>query len=82
MARKPKANYRPKAGGVGMGMNGNCACGMHMCGKCAPITLLFGILFLVAGFGLWNGHPDWFNGWTLVGVFLAALGASAMFMKD
>lgn len=65
-----------------MGMNGNCSCGMHLCGKCAPLTALFGILFLVAGLGLWSGAPMWFNGWTLVGVFLAFLGLGSLFMKS
>jgi hypothetical protein len=55
---------------------------MHLCGKCAPLTALFGILFLVAGLGLWSGAPMWFNGWTLVGVFLAFLGLGSLFMKS
>ncbi len=33
------------------------SCGMGLCGKCSPIVAVFGVLFLVAGFGLWGGHP-------------------------
>ncbi len=36
--------------------------------------LLFGILFLIAGLGLWGGAPAWWNGWTLIGAFLLVWG--------
>lgn len=60
--------------------DGMCACGMHLCGKCAPMTLIFGILFLVAGLNLWTGAPAWFNGWSIVGLFLFLWGLMS-FMK-
>ncbi len=55
-------------------------CSMHICGKCAPMILVFGILFLIGGFGLWTGAPAWFNFETIVGVFLALWGLIAMTM--
>lgn len=64
-----------------MGKDDSCMCGMHLCGKCAPWQVIFGILFLVAGFGLWGSAPAWFNGWTLIGVYLALWGVSAYVMK-
>lgn len=51
-------------------------CGMQVCGKCATVNLIFGILFLIAGFGMWSGAPAWWNGWTLIGLFLALWGLS------
>ena len=56
-------------------------CGMHPCGKCAISVLVFGILFLIAGFNLWAAAPAWFNGWTLLGVFMALWGLMGMMMK-
>ena len=56
-----------------------CACGMHLCGQCAPLILIFGILFLVAGLNLWNPGA-WFNGWSLLGAFFALWGLWS-FMK-
>ncbi len=65
-----------------MGDEGHvCACGMHLCKKCSPVILLFGLLFLVAGFGLWAGAPMWWNGWTLIGVFMLLWGIMAFVMK-
>ena len=60
---------------------GGCVCGMHLCGKCAPVNLLFGLVFLVLGLGLWAAAPAWFNPWTIVGVYLALWGLTSMFMK-
>ena len=57
-------------------------CGMHLCGKCSNVVLLFGVLFLVAGFDLWRGAPAWWNGWTLAGAFLLLWGLSPMLMKN
>lgn len=56
-------------------------CSMHICGKCAPMMLVFGILFLIAGFNLWTSAPYWFNFNTIIGVFLAIWGLAAMMMK-
>ncbi len=59
-----------------MGKDSNmCACGMHLCGQCSMMVALFGILFLVAGLGLYVA--PWFNGWTLLGAFLALWGIGA-----
>ncbi len=54
-----------------------CVCGLHLCGKCAMLTGLFGILFLLAGFG---ALPAMINGWVLVGVYLLLLGIGPMVM--
>ena len=54
---------------------------MHMCGKCAISVLVFGILFLIAGFNLWAGAPVWFNGWSIVGIYIGLWGLMGMMMK-
>ena len=59
-------------------MESVCACGMHLCGKCSPLILLFGILFLVEGLGFFTA--SWFNFTTIFGAFFALWGLSA-FMK-
>ncbi|MBI5177603.1 hypothetical protein HY995_05985 [Candidatus Micrarchaeota archaeon] len=56
--------------------SGMCACGMHACGKCAPMIAVFGLLFLVAGLGLFTA--PWFNGWTVAGVFMALWGGLSL----
>ncbi|MDE1798195.1 MAG: hypothetical protein KGH63_02205 [Candidatus Micrarchaeota archaeon] len=56
-------------------------CGMHLCGKCSMVNLIFGLIFLVAGFGLWGNAPAWFNGWTIVGAYLALWALGMMMMK-
>ena len=67
----------------GMNCEGNCesACCMHPCCKCAAPILIFGLLFIIAGFGLWTDAPLWFNGWTIFGVMLAMIALVKMFMK-
>ncbi len=55
-------------------------CGVHLCGQCALPNFIFGLLFLVAGLGLWSGAPVWFNGWTLVGLYLGLWGLMSMMM--
>ena len=47
-------------------------CGMSVCKKCATMNLVFGILFLLAAF--WKSAPTWFNGWSLVGLYLLLWG--------
>lgn len=54
---------------------------MHICAKCAPMMLVFGILFLIAGFNLWPTAPFWFNGWSIIGIFAVLWGLVAMTMK-
>lgn len=49
---------------------------MHICGKCSPMVLLFGLLFLVAGLGLYAA--SWFNGWTLIGAFMGLWGLMSL----
>ncbi|MBI5553273.1 MAG: hypothetical protein HY917_00875 [Candidatus Diapherotrites archaeon] len=62
------------------GMDGDKGmCGMHLCCKCAPVNLLFGLLFLVAGLGLYSA--PWFSGWTLIGVYLVVWGLFSMMVK-
>ncbi len=56
-------------------------CGMHLCGKCAMPMAVFGLLFMIVGFNLWNGAPGWFNGWSILGVFMALWGVMAILMK-
>ena len=56
---------------------GMCACGMHLCGKCSMAVLIFGLIWLIAGLGLWNPGA-WFNGWTILGAFAVVWGAGAM----
>lgn len=55
---------------------GSECCGMHLCGKCAAITLLFGIIFLLVG-----GKYVMVDPWIVVGVYLALLGLASYFMK-
>ena len=55
-------------------------CGMYICKKCGVINLIFGILFLIAGIGLWANGPDWWNGWTLIGVYLLLWGIGSAFI--
>ncbi len=59
-----------------MAMPANCVCGMHACGKCSPMILLFGILFLIASLGLYTA--SWFNGWTILGVFFVLWGGMSL----
>jgi hypothetical protein len=47
-------------------------CGVHLCGKCSPLMLLFGILFLIHGLGLFTAL--WFNVTTIFGAFFALWG--------
>ncbi len=54
-------------------------CGMNICKKCGTVNLIFGVLFLVASLGLFVA--PWFNGWTLIGLYLLLWGVSALFMK-
>lgn len=58
---------------------GTCVCGMHLCGKCSPMVGVFGILFAVAGLGLYVAN--WFNGWTILGVFMILWAAMVMMNK-
>ncbi len=55
-------------------------CGMYVCKKCGVSNLIFGLLFLVAGLGLWSA--SWFNGWTILGVFLALWGLMSLGGKE
>jgi hypothetical protein len=57
-------------------------CGMHLCCQCALPQLIFGILFIVAGFGLWAEAPAWFNGWSILGIYLGLWGLMAMMKKN
>ncbi|MBS3070373.1 hypothetical protein J4220_02595 [Candidatus Micrarchaeota archaeon] len=59
-----------------MAASSGCVCGMHSCGKCSPMILLFGILFLIAGLGLYTA--TWFNGWSILGVFFVLWGGMSM----
>ncbi len=49
-------------------------CGMYTCKKCGVVNLIFGILLIIAGLGLWGGAPSWWNGWTIIGVYLLLWG--------
>ncbi len=56
-----------------------CACGMHACGKCSPMILLFGILFLIYSLGFFGGFAGhWYNPWTIFGVFFVLWGGMSM----
>ena len=55
-------------------------CGMHLCGKCAIVNLIFGLIFLVQSLGLYTA--TWFTPWTIVGVYLLLWGLGSMLMKD
>ncbi len=59
-----------------MECKGNC--GMHLCSKCALMQVVFGLLFLISGLGLYSA--PWFNGWTILGVDLMLWGLAAMSM--
>jgi len=48
-------------------------CGLHLCGKCAIVTLIFGIVFLLDGLNVITVNP-----WVVVGVYLALLGLFPM----
>lgn len=54
-------------------------CGMHLCGKCAFPQIVFGVLFLAYGLNVWSPGA-WFNGWTILGVYIAVWGACSMMM--
>lgn len=54
---------------------GNESCGLHLCGQCGIVTLIFGIVFLLDGLKYIAIDP-----WVLVGVFLGLLGLMS-FMK-
>lgn len=56
--------------------NNMCACGMHLCGKCSPMTVLFGLLFLIQGLGLFTA--SWFTFTTIFGLFFLLWGAMSM----
>jgi len=49
-------------------------CGMYICKKCAVANIIFGILLLVVALGLWSSAPNWWNGWTIIGVYLLLWG--------
>ena len=51
-------------------------CGMHLCGQCALITLVFGIIFLLDGLKVIAVDP-----WILVGAYLGLLGLYNLVMK-
>jgi len=53
----------------------NESCGMHLCGQCALITLVFGIIFLLDGLKVIAVDP-----WILVGAYLGLLGLYNMLM--
>jgi len=53
-------------------------CGMHLCKKCTLPVLMFGLLFIVAGTGVWVGAPVWFNMTTVLGLFMALWAAMSM----
>ncbi len=57
-------------------------CGMYICKKCAIVNAIFGIILLVAGIGLWKSAPMWFNGWTILGVYLAVWGLFSLGEKE
>ncbi|VVB57004.1 Uncharacterised protein [uncultured archaeon] len=65
---------------MAMKCEGGC-CGVHWCNKCALPVFVFGLLFLIAGTGVWVGAPMWFNGWTILGVFMALGALMTMMMK-
>lgn len=54
---------------------------MHLCSKCALPNFIFGLLFVIAGFGFWADAPMWFNFETLIGLYLGLWGLMAMMMK-
>ena len=49
-------------------------CGMYTCKSCGIFNIVFGILFLIAGTGIWANTPNWFNGWTILGVYVLLWG--------
>jgi len=56
-------------------------CGMHLCKTCTLPNIVFGLLFLIVGFGLWTEAPAWFNGWSIIGAYLALWGIIDMMKK-
>ena len=64
----------------GMACEGGC-CGMHLCNQCAIPNVIFGLLLIIAGFGIWVGAPMWFNLETIIGVYLAVWGLFALLLK-
>lgn len=55
-------------------------CGMYTCKKCGVVNIIFGILLLIAA--LWSGAPTWFNGWTVIGVYLLLWGIMSSSGKE
>lgn len=56
-------------------------CGLHLCKCCAGANIIFGLLFLVLGFGVWTAAPDYFNFPTLVGFYVLILGLVSLMKK-
>jgi hypothetical protein len=70
---------------MAMKKGGECcgdSCSMHLCKQCAMPNVIFGLLFLILGFGVWTGAPSWFNFSTLVGLYLALWGLMSMMGKN
>ena len=55
---------------------GSYGCAAHFCAKCAPLVLVFGVILLVAGLGLYTA--SWFNTNTILGAFLVLAGVMAI----
>ncbi len=56
--------------------DGWCGCGQHYCAKCGPVALVFGVLFLVTGLGLYKA--EWFNLATIFGLMFGLGGLMAV----
>lgn len=57
-------------------------CGMYICKKCGVMNIVFGVLILVVGLGLWRNAPGWWNAWTLIGIYLGLWGIMASTGKE
>ena len=61
-------------------------CGMYICKKCGVMNIVFGVLILVVGLGLWEmllgNAPGWWNAWTLIGIYLGLWGIMASTGKE
>ncbi len=48
---------------------GDTSCGLHFCGKCGLLVLIFGIVYILAGLKMITVDP-----WLVLGVFFGLLG--------
>ncbi len=54
-------------------------CGMHLCQQCAIPNIIFGLLLIILGLGMYSAN--WFNLETIIGAYLGLWGLFSLLMK-